>query len=164
MRCACASNRLFKIPRRVVGTSKPPNSSSERIWTGCCWLSFWLSGGWVIWPLPASITDSVTALIAMIDGTKASFVSGGSGSGIFCDAPLILLPSRVVYPSRNRRMDGASRYDSKYTFRSQKKCRGERGGISRLLAAFQHNPEHWYQRGIKLAAGTPLEFVQRVGG
>src|SRR2546425_5955586 len=126
MRCACASNRLFKIPRRVVGTSKPPNSSSERIWTGCCWLSFWLSGGWVIWPLPASITDSVTALIAMIDGTKASFVSGGSGSGIFCDAPLILLPSRVVYPSRNRRMDGASRYDSKYTFRSQKKCRGER--------------------------------------
>src|SRR5207237_7157695 len=83
----------------------------------------------VIWRLPASITDSVTALIAMIDATKASFVLGGSGSGIFCDAPPILLLSPGVYPSRNRRMDGASRSDSKYTFRSQKKCRGESGEL-----------------------------------
>ena len=92
-------------------------------------LALFLAVWWVIWRLPASITDSVTALIAMIDATKASFVSDGSGSAIFCDAPPILLPSRVVYPSRNRRMDGASRYDSKYTFRSQKKCRGERGSL-----------------------------------
>src|SRR5205823_5805079 len=91
-----------------------------------------LSGGWVIWRLPASITDSVTALIAMIDATKASFVSGGSGSAIFCDAPPILLPSRLVYPSRNRRMDGASPYDSNYTFRSQKKCRGESEGTGAI--------------------------------
>src|SRR6266852_1745809 len=132
MRGACAWSPRFKMTKAVAGTW---NTAGLRIASGSigsCFRCLWPCGGSRIWLLPVSIMATVIASIAMIDATKASFGSDAYGSWISCVAHAPLLPSSIVYRSRNCRLDGASLCVSKM-------CQGERWI---LLPRDDHDSRH----------------------
>src|SRR5712692_6263135 len=89
--------------------------------------------------------------IAMIDATKASFASDAYGSWISCAGLALLLPSSTVYPSRKRRLDGASLCVSKM-------CQGER---TVLVMADRGLYAAWLYQAIQANGWHPFLRVKK---